>query len=45
MNLVEKHIPSPSAEEMTTLTRFAQQHGLASTCRLIFNMNEFCFVD
>ncbi|MEX2285962.1 MAG: PSD1 and planctomycete cytochrome C domain-containing protein [Planctomycetaceae bacterium] len=31
--------------EKQTLTQHAQKHGLANTCRLIFNMNEFVFVD
>lgn len=36
---------SPQPEEMTTLTRFAEEHGLASLARLVFNLNEFMFVD
>jgi hypothetical protein len=36
---------TPTAEELTLLTRYAQKHGLANVCRLILNTNEFCFVD
>ncbi len=36
---------APSAEERTALTAFVGQHGLANACRLIFNANEFMFVD
>ena len=35
----------PSAAELQKLTAYAEQHGLANACRLIFNMNEFVFVD
>ena len=35
----------PSTEEASDLATFAQQHGLANTCRLLFNLNEFSFVD
>ncbi|MBA2117835.1 DUF1553 domain-containing protein [Bremerella alba] len=36
---------SPRSEEMDALTTYAQQHGLANTCRLILNLNEFVLVD
>ena len=36
---------SPSDLETRDLAAFAKQHGLASTCRLLFNLNEFAFVD
>jgi multidrug efflux pump subunit AcrA (membrane-fusion protein) len=36
---------TPTAKEAAELTAFAHQHGLANTCRLLFNMNEFAFVD
>jgi len=36
---------SPTAEESKLLVAYAKQHGLANVCRLIFNMNEFLFVD
>jgi hypothetical protein len=32
-------------DERKTLISYAQKHGLANTCRLILNMNEFVFVD
>jgi mono/diheme cytochrome c family protein len=35
----------PRDEESRLLVDYAAQHGLANTCRLIFNMNEFVFVD
>jgi mono/diheme cytochrome c family protein len=36
---------SPSADEMQLLLDYTAEHGLANTCRLIFNANEFVFVD
>jgi hypothetical protein len=35
----------PTAAELEQLTQLAHQHGLANVCRLIFNLNEFAFVD
>jgi mono/diheme cytochrome c family protein len=35
----------PTAEEQAALVAHAVQYGLPSTCRLIFNLNEFLFVD
>lgn len=35
----------PAAEELESLTAYAREHGMANTCRVIFNMNEFLFVD
>lgn len=35
----------PEAEETAALARYARRHGLAATCRWIFNTNEFLFVD
>jgi len=35
----------PSAEEENALVDYAAAHGLANACRLIFNTNEFVFVD
>lgn len=35
----------PTDAELAKLSAYADQHGLANTCRLIFNMNEFVFVD
>ena len=36
---------APSSEEKANLAAYAQQHGLANACRVIFNLNEFAFVD
>jgi hypothetical protein len=35
----------PSAEESTTLASYADKYGLPNACRLLFNLNEFSFVD
>lgn len=35
----------PSGDELAALTEHTKQHGLANTCRLLFNLNEFHFVD
>jgi hypothetical protein len=34
-----------SGQEIEHLLLYRQQHGLANMCRLIFNLNEFLFVD
>jgi hypothetical protein len=34
-----------TGSEVAPLEKFAQANGLANTCRLIFNLNEFMFVD
>lgn len=34
-----------SCDEVTALVAYAQQHGLENLCRLLFNLNEFVFVD
>ncbi len=34
-----------SAEEAAALTDYAEKHGLANFCRVLFNLNEFVFVD
>jgi hypothetical protein len=36
---------APSAEESKMLTDYAARHGLTNACRVIFNSNEFVFVD
>ena len=36
---------SPTPAESKSLTEFARQNGLANTCRVILNLNEFAFVD
>ncbi len=35
----------PAADEADALSDYARQHGLPQTCRAIFNLNEFAFVD
>jgi mono/diheme cytochrome c family protein len=35
----------PSPAELGALTGYAAENGLANTCRLILNLNEFTFVD
>jgi hypothetical protein len=35
----------PTPDESEALVRHTEQHGLASTCRLLLNLNEFVFVD
>lgn len=35
----------PTDEERDGLVAYANQFGLANTCRVIFNLNEFAFVD
>ena len=35
----------PTAQEEQALTAYARQFGLANACRLLFNLNEFTFVD
>ena len=36
---------APEPYELAALVAYARQHGLANTCRLITNLNEFVFVD
>ena len=35
----------PSEDELVLLRSYSEQHGLAATCRIIFNLNEFSFID
>ena len=35
----------PSPQESVLLTAYARKHGLAAACRVLFNSNEFLFVD
>ena len=35
----------PTADERTALVAYATKHRLAATCRVIFNLNEFFFID
>jgi hypothetical protein len=36
---------APSADEAAEWTTYASRHGLANLCRLLFNSNEFMFVN
>jgi hypothetical protein len=36
---------SPSSQELDELIEFTRKNGLPNTCRLLFNLNEFNFVD
>lgn len=36
---------TPAEDERAALIAYAEQYGLANTCRLILNLNEFTFVD
>ncbi|MBI1763978.1 MAG: PSD1 domain-containing protein [Acidobacteria bacterium] len=36
---------APTAAEQTKYVAFAQAHGLANFCRVLFNLNEFAFAD
>jgi len=36
---------SASPEELAELVEYADQHGLENVCRVLFNLNEFVFVD
>ena len=35
----------PTAVERDVLLTYAVTHGLANTCRVILNLNEFTFID
>jgi hypothetical protein len=35
----------PDADECRTLVQYARHHGLPNACRLLFNLNEFVFID
>jgi mono/diheme cytochrome c family protein len=35
----------PGSEERTMLVEYAEKHGLTAMCRVLFNSNEFVFVD
>ena len=35
----------PRPAERDALAAYARKHGLANACRLLFNTNEFCFID
>jgi hypothetical protein len=36
---------SPTPQEQELLTAYAKKHGLANACRVLWNLNEFLFVD
>ena len=36
---------NPTAAELSLSIDYADRHGLANACRMIFNMNEFVFID
>ena len=36
---------APDDEELSAATEFVAEHGLARLCRVIFNSNEFLYVD
>lgn len=36
---------SCTEDELSELKAYAEQHGLANTCRILLNLNEFVFVD
>jgi hypothetical protein len=36
---------TPSAKDAKELTQYGREHGLANLCRVLFNLNEFSFVD
>ncbi len=35
----------PTDGELVELTAYAQQHGLANLCRILFNLSEFIYID
>ncbi len=35
----------PTADEQSALAAYASAHGMANACRLLFNLNEFVFID
>ena len=39
------YLREPRDEERTLLTAYAKKHGLAATCRVLLNSNEFLFVE
>ena len=36
---------SPTQNELTELTTYAEKHGMANLCRVLFNLSEFVYVD
>jgi len=39
------YLREPTETELAALVGFSEQHGLAATCRVLVNSNEFIFVD
>ncbi|MCA9135387.1 MAG: DUF1549 domain-containing protein, partial [Planctomycetales bacterium] len=39
------YLRDPTERELNLLSQYTLQHGLAATCRILFNSNEFLFVD
>jgi hypothetical protein len=39
------YLREPREVELELLRAYAEKHGLAATCRVLFNSNEFVFVD
>ena len=35
----------PSSQEAASMSAYVREHGLTNLCRLIYNLNEFNFVD
>ena len=35
---------TPEPAEMQSFTAYADKHGLAALCRILFNSNEFMFI-
>ena len=35
----------PNDQELKSVSQYARRHGLANTCRMLLNTNEFLFVD
>ncbi len=36
---------TPAVNDLEALVQYAQQHDLANVCRLLYNLNEFVYVD
>jgi hypothetical protein len=36
---------APADEERAVLTAYAREHGMENACRMVFNLNEFAYVD
>lgn len=35
----------PSSQEAAAMSAYVREHGLTNLCRLIYNLNEFNFID